>query len=251
MVTEATAVKALVAASLLCLVLAVLVVVALAWGRRSAPPDCPSPVAFVINLPRDRARLDAFQDAYRRSDMRDVALLRIDAFDGGAVDWSTFVSSAALEQLLTAQRTGTPPARPDLTPGAVGQYLSHMEAWRCVVQSGAAYGFVFEDTADLPRDTLDRFENTLAQVPGEWDVLLLGFEGDGHAAGAELARVTDGITRHHAYAISAAAARRLYRKLLPVDQPLGPALSAEIAEGRLAAYGTRQPIAKRTDLKTP
>lgn len=245
MVTEAVAVKVLTIASMVCLVVAVLAIVALAWARRAAPPDSPLPAAFVINLPRDRLRLDAFQNAYRLSDMRDTTLLRIDAFDGGAVDWSTYVSSSALEQLLTAQRAGTTPERPDLTPGAVGQYLSHMEAWRNVARSGAAYGFVFEDTAQVPRDMMYRFELTLEDTPADWDIVLMGFEGSGHAVGAHATSLTGGITRHHAYAITAAAARKLYTKLLPIDQPLGSALSTEMAADRLKVYGTQHPVIKR------
>lgn len=224
---------------LVALVAAVAVVWALVRRRRQKVLETRlPPVAVVINLASQPHRLDAFKDAYGLSDLRGVVdLLRVDAFDGGAVDWSRFVTPRALEQLLTAQRTGARPAHPDLTPGAVGRYLSHLEAWRVIAETGAPFGFVFEDTAQLPREVLRRFRHLHGQLPFNWDVALLGYEGAGAHFGPDVVRVDRGFRGLHAYAISGAAAQRLTAACLPIEQRLDLTLSALAGSGGLAMFG--------------
>lgn len=221
-------------------------------GRAGHPQQ--TPVSWVINLARNPDRLNSFLRAYRASDLSSIPVERVDAIEGRQVDWSRFLTSEALERLVTMQRTGHRVSHPDLTPGAVGCYLSHVQAWRSIARARAGYGFVFEDdTHDIPHDTLARFKQALAHVPLDWDVLLLGCEGTGTPVGPGVMRM-DSFLRMHAYAISAAAARSLSDVVMPIRQQIDWELSGRIPSG-LKVYALHPPYVLTkwvgTDIQSP
>lgn len=230
-------------------VAAVCVAGLLAWSRPSsppttAPPSTAPPFSLVITLGSPPGRLERFGAAYAASDLGStVPLERLEAVDGRSMrDFGGLVEGGAAARLEALARTGTREEHRDLTPGAVGCYLSHLRAWRRVAGSGAPYAFVFEDDADIPRDTLARFHQALAQVGDRpWDVLLLGCDGEGESAGPNLTRMTR-FLRLHAYAITPAAARRLCGEVLPIRQQVDWELSQRAGAGRLEVYAVKPSV---------
>lgn len=214
-------------------VLGVLSLVALVglvvWALRRRGPGV-TPVSLVINLPKNRDRMRVFTEAYSASDLAVVPVQRVPAVDGKSVDWSRFLTSEALERLMTVQAVGYREAHPDLTPGAVGCYLSHMRAWKAVADSGKPYGLVFEDDAAVPPKAWGRIQAAVDRVPRNWDILLLGWEGSGNPMSGPVWRV-DRFLRLHAYAISAKAAAQLVDTMLPISQQIDWELSSRISAG--------------------
>lgn len=182
-------------------------------------PPRTRPLVFVINLPKNRVRLNMFETAYRASDMAHLPLTKLHAIDGSTVDWTRYLAPEALEKLLTVRKSGTRTDHPDLTPGAVGCYLSHLEAWNHIAASHAPYGIVFEDDASPPPDTLATLHRALQKVPKTWDLVLLGWEGEGEPVGPTTMKLNK-FLRLHAYAISRSAATRLCASMLPIRRQL-------------------------------
>lgn len=214
----------------------------------------PTAVALVINLERNPGRLDSFLRAYWASDLSSVRLQRINAIEVKSADWYRYLSSEALERLMTMQRTGYRVSHPDLTPGAVGCYLSHVQVWKAIARAGVDHGFVFEDdTHQIPGDTLARFRAALAHVPRDWDIVLLGCEGTGTPVGPGVMRM-DSFLRLHAYAISAAAARALPDTMMPIRKQIDWELSGRIPSG-LKVYALHPPYVLTTwvgtDIQSP
>lgn len=222
---------------------AVCVLGLLAWSRPPSPPPPATapPFSLVVSLGGDR--LERFGAAYAAGDLAGVPLERLEAVDGRAIrSFGGLVERGAAARLEALARTGTRAEHRDLTPGAVGCYLSHLRAWRRVAGSGAPYAFVFEDDADIPGDTLARFERALAQVGGRpWDVLLLGCDGEGESAGPDLTRITR-FLRLHAYAITPSAARRLCGEVLPIRQQVDWELSQRAGAGQLDVYAVKPSV---------
>lgn len=193
------------------------------WGRRrraGLPESTGQPFALVISLAGCGDRLARFRARYAACDFSDVPLERLQAADGRALrddQLRALVRPDALARLDDTRRTGTRVAHRDLTPGAVGCYLSHLRAWQRVAGSDVPYAFVFEDDADLAPDALARFGRACAQAAGDWDVMLLGCDGEGVPAGPDVTRISR-FLRLHAYAITPAAARRLRESALPMRQ---------------------------------
>lgn len=109
--------------------------------------------ALVINLDRRPDRLKTFMDHYKGTDLgRVVPVERLQAIDVRRLPVSvigsmlTPVAQAEMEEFVTTRKRRH---HSQLTPGAVGCYLSHMEAWRRIAAhvSTAADSpwLVFED----------------------------------------------------------------------------------------------------------
>lgn len=234
-----------------------LAVLALAAGSHaSRSRGTVAPFSLVINLGHRADRLAAFRAIYYSSDFAAVPLERLESVDGRAADWSMLLDGPALQRLATVQRTGVRASHEELTPGAIGCYLSHMEAWRRVASSGAPYAFVFEDDAVVDPHALAAFEAARQQAPPGWDILLLGCSGGrASALSLNLTRVDDFLGLW-AYAISADAARALHATMLPLSQQVDHEVTGRIKAGLLRIYAV-QPFAAQhswdqgTDIQLP
>ena len=238
------------------LLLALLALAVLLRANASSAVDAPAqPISVVINLSRRPDRMASFVKTYSASDFCDTELHRIEAVDGSNnTDWSRFLESEALERLVTMQRTGIRKAHPDLTPGAVGCYLSHVQAWIAIAESGAPYGFVFEDDAILDSTSLQRFHKARRTTPPEWDILLMGYQAVGTLASPGVMKVQQ-FMGLFGYAISADACRSLTRSVFPIRQQLDWELSQKIKDGEIDVYGVYPTNVRiqsfTTDIQTP
>jgi len=117
-------------------------------------------------------------------------------------------------------------AKRELAREEIGCYLSHIQAWRRIVDSGASGGFVFED--DFISDpALPDIMTSLASGPGDWDIVKL--YGPARISGKRLRALTKGfdllstgaVPAHClGYAITASAAARLSVSSLPFARPV-------------------------------
>lgn len=171
------------------LALALLVMAAIASFFRMSPEkqtkkkvsDCANPIwndfkIFLINLDRAPERLAWFETQFAKSDLsRDGrAFERMPAVDGKTIaNLDEFVSPAGMRELDDLAATGFRKRHAQLSIGAVGCALSHIECWRAGLESGAKGGvWIFEDDCVIPQDLLERVKCT--PVPGDTDILLLG-----------------------------------------------------------------------------
>jgi len=110
----------------------------------------------IINLMRRTDRLRAVMGDLLRSDLRDVETSRLPAHDGRANDWSHMLTSTAKRELKRLADTHLRDHHAQLTPGAVGCYLSHVDAYRWIVDQGRANKdmdapyLILEDDVGIP-----------------------------------------------------------------------------------------------------
>jgi glycosyl transferase family 25 len=128
-------------------------------GRRGHPDDRAH--AVVINLDRDKARLERIAAEFARCGM---AFERFAAVEGLAVP-------TGLRQYFFCA-DGRP--APSLTKGEIGCYASHLALWRRVVSGQyPAVTLVCEDDIRLPEDFRDLLDATLTRAPEGWDIIRL------------------------------------------------------------------------------
>lgn len=233
----------------LCVLMALVIIASL-----PRHPTMPNRV-LVINLDRNSNRLLSFMDSYRSSDMPpEVQVERLSALDGNTVDWSSYLAPEALEQLIRTEKSGFREGHPDLTAGAVGCYLSHVDAWTKIAQGKAGYGLVFEDDAALAPDTWKRFTEARRQAPSGWDILLLGYEGEGRPVSSSV-WIMSRFLRLHAYAISTEAAKRLCGAVMPIRQQIDWELNQQAKKGVVTVYAVHPQVVnvkwQGTDIQTP
>lgn len=220
--------------------------------------DSDKGIVLVINLDRHTERLGAFMRAYAASDALTALgpAARLPATDGQGVEPESVVAPDALEALREVVRTGKRTRHDELTPGAIGCYLSHMETWRRLAASGREWALVFEDDARIPRDLWARASPAVREAPADWDIILLGYEGDTAPipGSSRLARVRR-FLRLHAYLISQKAAKKLAGNMLPMSQQVDWALSELISKGELVVYAVSPQIVdinySGTSIQTP
>lgn len=193
---------------------------------------------------------------YRASDMGEYfgGLNRVAAVDASRIDVEAHVAPSARAQLRDTLATGTRLFHHDLTPGAVGCFLSHVAVMRALVSDGGADVYlVLEDDAVLPPDLGARAAKILSRAPPGWDVIHLGLHWGVGDAGTEAGSLeSTGLTanltrvRHFwgtfAMLVSRAGAAKILREYerVGIDMQIDSLMSVMAKRGDLHVYATRE-----------
>jgi GR25 family glycosyltransferase involved in LPS biosynthesis len=117
-----------------------------------------SPLAgiIIINLDRRPDRLRRVMNYLSASDLNAVSSYRLPAHDGSKIQYDNgLVSDQGLRELAELRRSGIRDFHAQLSVGAIGCYLSHIDAWRFVAEQGKrdpeAYYLILEDDARVPQ----------------------------------------------------------------------------------------------------
>lgn len=179
-------------------------------------PDVPAPPVLVINLDDETERFRSISSQLARLG---IACRRIAAVDGSRL--SKAEREAAYSPALNARSYYK-----ELSAGEIGAYLSHIEAWRTIVDQGLAHAVVLEDDAVVDASFAE-LGGLLARLRG-WDYLkLTGPRGDKrirHAiplGGRHRLVYYDKVpTGAYAQVVSRKGARRLLASSRPFGRPV-------------------------------
>lgn len=130
---------------------------------------------YVINLERNKDRMENVQRTYDRSDLNTQPLIRVEAVDGKKIDIEPFITPLAYEGILQMEKTNERLYHAQISRGAVGCYLSHLNIYEQIQQSGKEFGIILEDDVSIPKHVFkQRIRDVLNTVPEDWDMILLG-----------------------------------------------------------------------------
>lgn len=129
---------------------------------------------YVINLISNTERLSSFKHQYDKSDMAWKNYIVYPAVVGKDLDIVKYVTPEAYTQLMETDMTNKRKHHYDITRGAVGCYLSHLDIYRKIASSDKKYGLIFEDDVMIASDFYKRMLFGLNTVPNDWDMYLLG-----------------------------------------------------------------------------
>lgn len=149
-------------------------------NEKNIESTCKKPVlekdkfdVYLINLDRNKDRLQNFIGQWIKTDMQNKTFKRIPAVDGSKLNLSTYVSKRAYHEIKEIEMSGYRTKHYQLTPGGVGCYLSHLNTYKHISESENEYGLIFEDDVSIPKNFYMKFNNILKDVPNDWDILLL------------------------------------------------------------------------------
>lgn len=212
---------------------------------------------YLINLDRNKERLEHFLEQYLMSDLRYKQFQRFRAVDGKVLDVSKLLTDKAYNEVMSIEKTGFRTKHYQLTRGAIGCYLSHLNLYKTISEGDKPYGLVFEDDIIISNNIFANLNKALANIPNDWDMLLLGcycISCDRYEKYYDL----DRFFLLHAYIIKKEAAARIYEELnaKKIVQQIDSELSDMINVGKLKVYCLRNMIAKqggkfRTTIQTP
>lgn len=120
------------------------------------------PRAVVINLPKDRQRMEGVKLSL---DAERIPFERLDAVMGKEL--------SAEERKARVTTLG----RLLMTPGMVGCFLSHEKCWQLCVKRKKGPLIVFEDDVIVMPQFCSKLNAAMEHLPDDWDVLLLGAVG--------------------------------------------------------------------------
>ena len=126
----------------------------------------------------------------------------------------------------------------DLTPGAVGCYMSHLKVWHELVRSGQPYGIVFEDDVAFDRQNVaEQVLLDLQAAPVDWDVLV--YVPDSFVSKYVSLEDYDHVMNFfglHFYVIRSSACERIFMDMLPMSQQIDSEMSVLAGAGKLKIY---------------
>jgi glycosyl transferase, family 25 len=202
---------------------------------------------YLINLDRNKERLYHFDQQYARSDLSKNPYERIQAVDGNTLDISKLVSHKAHMEILQAEKSGFRTKHYQLTRGAVGCYLSHLNVYRKLIADDAKMALIFEDDVVFQPTILLKMQKHVESIPKDWDLILLGC----HCIVCKKNRKFSKLERFffmHAYLITQTAAKKIlaYLKDRKIDQQIDSVLGEMARKQDLNIYCINDSLAKQS-----
>ena len=190
-------------------------------GAAQWPVDASSIPSYVITLKRTPRRFKLFMQGAVSKVLPNLEIF--DAVDGSKLDPARDDRFSVLARVNFMRKTRR--SHTDLvTLGMAGLYISHVEIWKKIVDSGADLAIVLEDDASIEADLLTRMNVVLKDLPPptDWDVWILGcLTVDKHSpsAAGDLPSNIHEVQEYYgtqAYVITRRGAQRLIAQAYPM-----------------------------------
>lgn len=214
--------------------------------------NCPK---YLINLDRRYDRLKTTSFLLKKCGYKNI--MRYSAIDGSKITphkLKKLVHKDSLEPIYKKQRT----QHDELSIGAVGCYLSHVNVWKLIENNkNYNYAIIFEDDTN-PTINQDELQDILSDIPSDWDVILLGanynIKNDfNHNKFYKVNR----FFCLHAYIINKRAINKISSNLYPIQVQIDWVLSNMSNDGLLNIYTIKNSKwyqnhhVNSTDIQTP
>lgn len=173
---------------------------------------------YVINL---KERADRWQNFMTQDPaVKALHIKRLDAQNGKKLDYLKDTRIAPYTR-LNIMRNDRRTHREVASLGAVGASISHTNAWRKLVASGAPYAVIMEDDARFTMEQLQKINEIAKTIPDTAKVWLFGLfkpnmEHEPLPNGSSWSRVMK-FTAVHAYVITRDAAQVFLEQVYPID----------------------------------
>lgn len=201
---------------------------------------------YLINMEKNNDRLSHFIDNYYATDLKSLMFKRFIGIDGNTIDVEKFVTPKALKEITHASEAGFRTKHYQLTKGAVGCYLSHLNLYKYIASSNKPYGIIFEDDVVINKDVFEKLNKYVALVPNNWDILLLScfcIVCDTYSHYYN----TERFFNLHGYIIKKESAKMIYELLDKqlIKQQIDSELSDLVANGKVKIYCLKDSLAKQ------
>lgn len=132
---------------------------------------------YCINLSSNKERYLLANQMAKKTDIRLTRFEAVDTRGESFIRFKEFIDPDSLNHIKEGIMTKKRQRDSDLTPGAVGCYLSHMSLYREALLKGEKMILVFEDDVLIPKRFKQDLYQKLQNMPEGWDMLVLGWYG--------------------------------------------------------------------------
>lgn len=211
--------------------------------------------AHVINLKKNKQRYERFMNSYTL----DIPIERFDAIVGKELDPQEYISKNAYDTLQIAEKNGYRKRHSELTRGAIGCYLSHVELYKKLLSDECEYYLIFEDDAELCVKNETILRDAIKNAPSDWDMISFA-RGYGYSHTEIKGKYTKyyhffGLT---CYLINKKGARKFLDEFnsKPITMQIDSKMSLMIQKGNFVVYGYSDYILEEhsdagTDIQIP
>jgi GR25 family glycosyltransferase involved in LPS biosynthesis len=211
---------------------------------------------YLINMKKNKNRLDHFIDLYNNSDLKNIKLNIFPAIVGKDLDLVKYVTPKTYKQIISTEASFKRNTHYELSRGAVGCYLSHLNIYKQIMESDKKYGLIFEDDVTFKPDFYHNLSQSILNIPDDWDILLCGvfcLDCD-NLNGYSLIRKFWGL---HAYIVKKESAKKIYNEL---NKPIGRQIDGDMEFlnkiNKIKIYALNPEIASQvsvfgSDIQTP
>jgi len=202
---------------------------------------------YVINLDHEPNKYRLFQENYHQSDLEPY-VHRFSAVDGKQTPYDDWLTQDAAEQVVETEQRGYRTHHYELTPGAIGCFLSHYTICKEFLKDGGrATCLVFEDDAAFDADVAMKLRRRLMSVPSNWDILLLGYHrmaGEMVNEGNDIWCKATGFWGTYGYLINKRGAAKFVKEVdrVGIDGQIDAYLSRMQQRGDINIYLLRTPL---------
>jgi len=194
----------------------------------------------VINLDRNTDRLAIVQQQYQASDIG-VPLERFSAIVGHEVNLQNWLTAETISELTEIEQQGFRTKHHQLTRGAIGCYLSHLELLKRI-KPGEVH-LILEDDIVILFKSAAVIKNTLATAPSDWDFILLGHNSSKSLAYSDTLAKIKSFWGTCGYLVTYNGAQKFIRASGDtIDCQIDSFMSWMAAHGKLDIYALKIPI---------
>jgi len=130
---------------------------------------------FVITLPKHDEKYEYIK---KKMEENNITLKKWNAVDTRNEKYKLYrnkINKKSLEKLEKTIKRKKRELHEDLTPGAVGCYLSHLSLYEYALKNNLNQIFILEDDTLFPENFLKELYKKIKKVPKDWDILLLNW----------------------------------------------------------------------------
>ena len=190
---------------------------------------------YIINLPDRKDRWKSVLKSVYESGLSLRNAYRYNAVNGYTLspnEMSQIVSTDALSRLVSNFEYRT--RHDEITLGAIGCYLSHINIWKMLLDSNHTHCMVLEDDCHLDTNSAKVIQEALDTVKNNFDFLWLGTVISPNRSSLPVNNATQSqhsiVKLHtvygtHAYIVSKEAVRRLLSKAFPLQYQIDSFIS--------------------------
>jgi GR25 family glycosyltransferase involved in LPS biosynthesis len=189
---------------------------------------------YLINLEDRKDRFDVTNNLLNRYEFKNV--IRYQAIIGKNIpkqELVKIIDPSAMKSILDNYRT----KHYELSYGAVGCYLSHINIWKKLEIDNLDYVIIFEDDALPNFSFIDLQEIIKNYVPNDWDVFLFGGIYNKCKYINNYVKKIFSFYETHAYIINKKGASKLLSKAFPIKKQIDSFISDMTRNNYINVYG--------------
>jgi GR25 family glycosyltransferase involved in LPS biosynthesis len=208
---------------------------------------------FCINLDKDKSRYTTLQKSYDNSDLKQIILERYPAIVGKSIDVHKWLPPKTLNEYYKIQQRGYRTHHYQLTPGAVGCFLSHYYLAKQLVNDNTVDTYlILEDDIKMKSDASSIMNYSIQNAPTDWDIILFyTHRNKGMKIGTRFTQTT-AFWGLGTYVINKKGAQKIIDEIeqQPIDGQIDSYLSRMSQQGKLHIYTNNVSMSENVGVDT-